>query len=120
MYFLQNVSVSVLQLSAITILFFGIFTLAISTTIPSALAESQTVMTEKGTLNINWETEPENPKSDGSSKLQIEFTNPITNKTQEHIDYTLKIENNGNFKIQFRQSPYKAFISLVKIVIILK
>lgn len=38
----------------------------------------------------------EDPQPGEETKLKIEFINPQTGKTQEHIDYTIKIENNGN------------------------
>lgn len=69
----------------------------ISTSVlPSIHAYSQTNPTEKNTLNVKLDTDPENPQPGKIIKLKIEFINPQTSTTQQHVDYTISIENNGN------------------------
>src|SRR5574338_101778 len=56
-----------------------------------AFAESQQLSTDKGTLLVNLATDPEQPTSDGETKLKIEFINPTTKQIQDHIDYTVTV-----------------------------
>src|SRR5574338_1494761 len=56
-----------------------------------AFAESQQLPTNKGTLLVNLATDPEQPTSDGETKLKIEFINPTTKQIQDHIDYTVTV-----------------------------
>jgi hypothetical protein len=51
----------------------------------------QIVSSEQGTLKIGLSVE----KSDSISKLYIGWINPMTNKIQEHIDYTVKVVKDG-------------------------
>jgi len=64
---------------------------------PSSSAFSQTNPTEKNTLNVKLETDPENPQSGDTTKLKIEFINPQTGQTQQHVDYIVSVQNNGNY-----------------------
>ena len=57
-------------------------------TIP-AFAESQTLPTDKGTLDVKLSYEDINVGE--LSRLPIEFINPMTQKTQIHIDYKILI-----------------------------
>jgi predicted secreted protein with PEFG-CTERM motif len=41
-------------------------------------------------------TEPKNPRSDGTTKLKIDFVNTQANTIQEHIDYTVSITKDGD------------------------
>lgn len=60
--------------------------------IPSAFAQStQMSLTEKGTLNVELTLDPSNPSAGDEAKLDINFINPITKKTQEHIDYQVEV-----------------------------
>lgn len=59
-------------------------------------AYSQEKLTDKETLKVKLTTEPEEPKPKEITKLNIEFTSSQSNKTQENVDYTIRIENNGN------------------------
>lgn len=43
--------------------------------------------TEKGTLNVDFSTDPTEPKPNDVLKMKIDFINPFTKKIQEHIDY---------------------------------
>ena len=61
-------------------------------TIP-AFAESQTLPTDQGTLNIK--ISYDDIKIDQLTKLGIEFINPMTQKTQVHIDYRIIISESG-------------------------
>ena len=54
-----------------------------------AFAESQTVSTDKGTLDVKLSYEE--IKTGELTRLQIEFINPITQKTQVHVDYKITI-----------------------------
>lgn len=62
--------------------------------IPNTFAETQTNTSSDGTLDVKLDLD--DPQPGEETKLKIEFINPQTSKTQEHIDYTIKIENNGN------------------------
>ena len=61
-------------------------------TIP-AFAESQTLPTEKGTLNVKLSYEDVIPGE--LTRLLIEFINPQTEKIQIHIDYKILITKSG-------------------------
>src|SRR5574338_1506714 len=52
---------------------------------------SDLLPTDKGTLLVNISTDPEQPTSDGETKIKIEFINPATKEIQEHIDYTVTV-----------------------------
>ena len=64
--------------------------------IPNVHAISCEDFTDKETLIVRLETEPESPQPGENTKLNIEFINPQTKKMQEHIDYKIRIENDGN------------------------
>jgi len=59
----------------------------------SAFAESQTMSTDKGILDVNL-TYDEISTND-LNKLVIEFINPTTKKTQVHVDYKIAITKDG-------------------------
>ena len=61
-------------------------------TIP-AFAESQILPTDKGTLDVKLSYEDINTGE--LSRLAIEFMNPMTQKTQVHVDYKIIISNSG-------------------------
>ena len=61
-------------------------------TIP-AFAESQTLPTDKGTLDVKLTYDSIEPNV--QTKLEIDFLNPQTQKVQEHIDYTIAISKDG-------------------------
>ena len=54
-----------------------------------AFAESQTVSTDKGTLDVKLSYEE--IKTGELTRLPIEFINPMTQKTQVHVDYKITI-----------------------------
>ena len=58
-----------------------------------AFAESQTLPTEKGTLDVKLTYDPIEPNT--QSKINIDFINPQTQKIQEHIDYTISVSKDG-------------------------
>ena len=60
-----------------------------------AFADSQQLPTDKGTLLVKVETDPEKPLADEQTKLKIAFINPKTNQIQEHVDYKVTITNGG-------------------------
>ena len=64
--------------------------------LPNISAYSQKNPTEKNTLNVKLETDPADPQPGEVTKLKIEFINPQTDQIQQHIDYTVSVENNGN------------------------
>lgn len=64
--------------------------------IPNIYAYSQEKLTDKETLKVKLVTEPEEPQPGEETRLNIEFINSQSNELQEHIDYTIKIENNGD------------------------
>lgn len=59
-----------------------------------AFAESQTLRTDKGALDVNISYDEIQP--DVQTKINIDFLNPMTEKTQEHIDYTITVTKDGN------------------------
>ena len=61
-------------------------------TIP-AFAESQTLPTDQGTLDVK--ISYDDVKTGQLTKLPIEFINPMTQKTQVHIDYKITITKSG-------------------------
>ena len=58
-----------------------------------AFAESQTVSTDKGTLDVKLSYEE--IKTGELTRLPIEFINPMTQKTQVHVDYKITITESG-------------------------
>ena len=54
-----------------------------------AFAESQTVPTEKGTLDVKLTHDVIEPNI--QTKIAIDFINPQTKKIQEHVDYTITV-----------------------------
>ena len=54
-----------------------------------AFAESQTVPTEKGTLDVKLTHDAIEPNI--QTKITIDFINPQTQKIQEHVDYTITV-----------------------------
>ena len=66
-------------------------------TIP-AFAESQTLPTDQGTLDIKISYDDVKPGQ--LTKLPIEFINPVTQKTQVHIDYRITITESGKTLFQ--------------------
>ena len=58
-----------------------------------AFAESQTLRTDKGALDVNISYDDIEP--DVQTKINIDFLNPVTQKTQEHIDYTVTVTKDG-------------------------
>lgn len=57
---------------------------------------SQQLPTDKGTLLVDISTDPSIPSISDTTKLKIDFINPTTKKTQEHVDYTLSITKDQN------------------------
>ena len=66
-------------------------------TIP-AFAESQTLPTDQGTLDVK--ISYDDIKTGQLTKLPIEFINPMTQKTQVHIDYRITIAESGKTLFQ--------------------
>jgi hypothetical protein len=58
-----------------------------------AFAESQTLPTEKGTLDVKLTYDVIEPNT--QTKINIDFINPQTKKIQEHIDYTVSVSKDG-------------------------
>ena len=58
-----------------------------------AFAETQTMATSKGTLDVKLTYEKIEPNV--QTKINIDFINPQTQKIQEHIDYTIAIAKDG-------------------------
>ncbi len=56
---------------------------------------SQTLPTEKGTLNVDFSTTPPEIQPGETVKLNIDFLNPNTEKVQEHIDYRITVIKDG-------------------------
>ena len=58
-----------------------------------AFAESQTLPTEKGTLDVKLTHDA--IETNVQTKINIDFINPQTQKIQEHIDYTVAVSKDG-------------------------
>jgi hypothetical protein len=58
-----------------------------------AFAESQTLPTEEGTLDVKLTHEP--IEKNIKTKINIDFINPFTQKIQIHIDYTIAVSKDG-------------------------
>ena len=58
-----------------------------------AFAESQTLSTDKGTLDVKLSYEE--IKTGELTRLPIEFINPMLQKTQVHVDYKITITESG-------------------------
>lgn len=54
---------------------------------------------DKGTLNVGISTFPEKPVPGDDTKFKIDFINPKNEKIQEHIDYTVTIQRDGEIII---------------------
>ena len=74
--------------------FLLIFALILSIPIISAIAEVQTNSSSEGTLDAKIEFDNLQPNTE--TKMKVEFIDPLTKKTQEHVDYTVEITNDGN------------------------
>ncbi|MCV0430901.1 CFI-box-CTERM domain-containing protein [Nitrosopumilus sp.] len=58
-----------------------------------AFAESQTLPTEQGTLDVKLTYDEIQPNV--QTKINIDFLNPQTKKIQEHVDYTVSVLKDG-------------------------
>ena len=58
-----------------------------------AFAETQTLPTEKGTLDVKLSHDEIQPNI--LTKMSIDFINPQTQKIQEHVDYTISVSKDG-------------------------
>ena len=56
-------------------------------------AETQTLPTDKGTLDVKLTYDKIEPET--LTKINIDFINPQTQKIQEHIDYTIGVSKDG-------------------------
>lgn len=64
--------------------------------IPAFAQSSQQLPTDKGTLLVDISTDPSPPSIEGITKLKLNFINPTTKKTQEHVDYTILVTKGEN------------------------
>ena len=64
--------------------------------IPAFAENSQVSPTEKGTLDVDFSTDPLEPNPNEPLKMKIDFLNPNTGKTQVHIDYKVVVSKDGN------------------------
>ena len=58
-----------------------------------AFAETQTLPTDKGTLDVKLTYDKIEPET--LTRINIDFINPQTQKIQEHIDYTIAVSKDG-------------------------
>jgi hypothetical protein len=63
--------------------------------VPAFSENAQVLPTEKGTLNVDFSTVPLEPNPNESLKMEINFLNPNTGKTQIHIDYKVTVVKDG-------------------------
>ena len=67
----------------------------------SAFAENvQVLPTEKGTLNVEFSTEPAEPHPNNTLKMKINFVNSVFDRIQLHIDYKVKVLKDGEIIFQ--------------------
>ena len=64
--------------------------------IPAFAENSQVLPTEKGTLNVDFSTDPAEPNPNDILKMKIGFLNPYNNKIQPHIDYIVTVTKDGD------------------------
>jgi len=69
------------------------FVVLIPLLILPAFAESQTLPTDKATLDIKISHEPIEPNI--QTEISIDFINPFTQEVQVHIDYTVAVSKDG-------------------------
>lgn len=74
---------------------FALFFLPLFLT-PAWAQISQQLPTDKGILLVDISTDPSVPSIEGTTKLKIDFINPTTKKTQEHVDYTISVTKDEN------------------------
>ena len=60
----------------------------------NSFAEMQVLPTDKGTVKVGLSTVPQTP-APGATKLKIDFLNPKTGATQDHIDYIITVTKDG-------------------------
>ncbi len=58
-----------------------------------AFGESQTLRTDKGAIDVNLSYDYIKPNI--QTKINVDFLNPVTQKTQVHIDYTVTVTKDG-------------------------
>ena len=63
--------------------------------LPAFSENSQVLPTEKGTLDIDFSTDPPEPNPNDVVNLKIDFINPFTKKIQVHIDYIVTVSKDG-------------------------
>ena len=63
--------------------------------IPGYSENVQVLPTEKGTLNVNFSTDPAEPNPNKTLKMKINFLNPNTEKIQPHIDYIITVSKDS-------------------------
>ncbi len=68
---------------------FFLMLLLVPVLIIPAFAESQTMPTDKGTLDVKLTHDAVEPNI--QTKINIDFINPHTQKIQEHVDYTITV-----------------------------
>jgi hypothetical protein len=61
-------------------------------------SEQQTVLTDKGTLEVGLSTIPAQPHPGEQTKLKIDFINKSTKVNQDHVDYSITITK-GNEQV---------------------
>ena len=59
-----------------------------------AHAGTQTIPTEQGTIDVNIAYDDVIAPGE-ETKIKVDFLNPVTGRTQEHIDYTITITRDG-------------------------
>ena len=72
---------------------FALFLIPLLITPAFAQTNSQTLPTEKGTLDVKLSYDDINPGD--QSRLLIQFINPQTKNVQEHIDYRITVSKDG-------------------------
>ena len=98
--------------------------------IPAFSENSQVLPTEKGTLDVDFSTDPLEPNPDEAVKLKIDFINPFTNKIQEHIDYIVTVSkddknifgpiplthtSSGSVKIPVQTQDEGLYVALIEV-----
>lgn len=84
---------------------------------PVFAENAQVLPTDKGTLNVDFSTDPLEPNPNESLKMKIDFINPNTNEIQVHIDYTVLVTKDGEevFSVPFSHTSKGSVTIPVKV-----
>lgn len=77
------------------LMFLGVLTIATVMVTP-AYADQVVKLTNGGTIDVGFATDPANPTPGSTTNFHIAFINKSTQKVQVHIDYKISVKEGGN------------------------